>query len=247
MTSPLAVVIMAAGKGTRMKSDLAKVLHPLGGKPMLEYVVRVSEKLSPEKIVVIVGHQAASVQEAMKNFNIAFALQEPQLGTGHAVMQTETALKNFDGDVIVLSGDAPLITAETLDRLLNFHRTKSAAATMLTATLSDPTGYGRVIRDATGDHVVRIAEQKDASESEKQVLEVNSGIYVFQKALLFAALKHIRNDNMQQEFYLPDVFKIFVAEGKTVAAMPVENINEIKGINTPEQLAEAEAALQTRI
>jgi UDP-N-acetylglucosamine pyrophosphorylase len=238
----LAIIIMAAGKGTRMKSDLAKVLHPLGGRPMLHEVLDTSQKLSPEKIVIIVGHQADSVKEATAGYAVSYALQSPQLGTGHAVMQAEPFLEDFTGDVIVLSGDVPLTKPETLRELIKTHHDRRATATVLTAILADPTGYGRVIRGEMFD-VIKIVEHKDATEKERQITEINSGIYVFDAKKLFAALKLIRNDNAQNEYYLPDVFKLFFHDGERIAAMTAKNFNEIRGINTPEQLKEAEDVL----
>ncbi|NTW50944.1 MAG: NTP transferase domain-containing protein, partial [Chlorobiales bacterium] len=239
----LAIAIMAAGKGTRMKSDLAKVLHPVCNRPMIEHVIETSQALHPDTIVLIVGHQAERVKEATEKFGVKFALQEPQLGTGHAVMQIEPVLKGFSGDIIILSGDVPLITKETLEKMLSLHRERGAVATVLTTTLDDPTGYGRVIRDASGQNVLKIVEHKDATEAERQINEINSGIYVFEKTALFDALSRIDNNNTQKEYYLPDVFKIFFAEGKKITALLSENFSEIRGINTVDQLAEAEAVL----
>lgn len=233
---------MAAGKGTRMKSDLAKVLHPLNRRPMVHYVLDTAFALNPEKVALIVGHQADAVKEATKLYRVDYALQSPQLGTGHAVMQAESALSDFEGDAMVLSGDVPLTQAKTLIALLNTHREKKAVATVLTAVLDDPTGYGRVIRGEQGD-VLKIVEHKDASAAEINIREINSGIYVFNKAKLFDALKQISNDNAQGEYYLPDVFKIFFSNGERIAAVSALDFNEIRGINTPEQLKEAEAIL----
>ncbi|MCS6988086.1 MAG: sugar phosphate nucleotidyltransferase [Chloroherpetonaceae bacterium] len=241
----LAIVIMAAGKGTRMKSDLAKVLHLLNRRPMIHYVLDVALELRPEKIIVVVGHQAEAVKAATQGYRVEYALQEPQLGTGHAVMQAEPALERFEGDVVVLSGDAPLAKADTLSMLLDAHREKNAVATVLTAILDDPTGYGRVIRNAQGD-VAKMVEHKDASPAERAVKEINSGVYVFDKRKLFGALKRITNDNAQKEYYLPDVFNVFLAEGERVAAVVAPNFDEIRGVNTPEQLREAEAILLAR-
>jgi UDP-N-acetylglucosamine pyrophosphorylase len=241
----LAVVIMAAGKGTRMKSDLPKVLHPANGRPVVEYVIEKSLSLKPESIVLIIGHQAELVRQATADSPVSYALQQPQLGTGHAIMQTEPLLKDFDGEVIILSGDAPLVTTLTLRELLAFHRLHQAVATVLTADMDDPTGYGRIIRDHGGDEVLRIVEQKDASEEEKAVTEINSGVYVFDARELFAALKGITNTNAQQEYYLTDVFGICFGRGLKVCAFKVGDPNEIRGINTPEQLHEAELLLQT--
>jgi UDP-N-acetylglucosamine pyrophosphorylase len=241
----LAVVIMAAGKGTRMKSDLPKVLHTANGRPVVEYVIEKSLSLEPESVVLVVGHQADLVRQATSRFPVAYALQQPQLGTGHAVMQTGPILKGFDGEVIILSGDAPLFTKRTLRELLDFHRSRNAVATVLTADIDDPTGYGRVIRNNDGAEVLRIVEQKDATDEEKAVTEINSGVYVFDAHELFAALEGITNSNAQQEYYLTDVFGICFGKGLKVCAFKVGDPNEIRGINTPEQLHEAELLLQT--
>ncbi|MFZ4526346.1 MAG: sugar phosphate nucleotidyltransferase [Chlorobium sp.] len=240
----LAVIIMAAGKGTRMKSDLAKVLHRANGRALVEYVLDTALSLEPEKIVLIVGHQAELVKEATVQYRIVAALQEPQLGTGHAVMQTEALLNDFNGEVLILSGDAPLVNAETLQKLIAFHRSSHAAATVLTAELDDPTGYGRVIRVLNSDRVLKIVEQKDASEEELAVREINSGVYVFDTHMLFEALGKINTNNAQQEYYLTDVFGICFQCGKKVCAFKTDNSEEILGINTPEQLVEAERLLR---
>jgi len=242
----LAIAIMAAGKGTRMKSTLPKVLHQAQGKPMIVHVLNTSKTLNPEKIVLIVGHQADMVKEATASFNADYALQSPQLGTGHAVMQAEAALKAFEGNVVILSGDVPLVTAKTLQSLISQHEATQAVATVLTAELDDPTGYGRVIRDASGGDVLKIVEHKDASDEERQIQEINSGIYVFEKASLFDALSRIDNNNTQSEYYLPDVFKIFFADGKKVTALKTGDFNEIRGVNTKEQLTEVDAVLNAR-
>jgi len=237
----LAVIVMAAGKGTRMQSELPKVLHPALGRPLIDYVLETAQALNPEKIVVVVGHQAELVMQATAQFPITFARQEPQLGTGHAVMQTENQLKDFDGEVLILSGDAPLVSAKTLRDLTALHRATGAVATVLTAELDEPTGYGRIIRQQ--EKVLKIVEQKDASEVERSVKEINSGVYVFSAKPLFEALGNITTKNAQQEYYLTDVFGIFFAQGKKVSAFQTENANEIVGINTPVQLLEAERLL----
>ncbi|TNJ39098.1 UDP-N-acetylglucosamine pyrophosphorylase [Chlorobaculum thiosulfatiphilum] len=239
----LSIVIMAAGKGTRMKSDLPKVLHEANGKPLVAYVIEKSRALDPGKIVLIVGHQAELVQAATADFPVDYALQEPQLGTGHAVMQSEPLLKDFEGEVVILSGDAPLFTERTLRELIDFHRSRQAVATVLTAEMADPTGYGRIIRNGGGEEVLKIVEQKDATEAEKAVSEINSGVYVFNAAELFSALHSITNKNAQGEYYLTDVFGICFGKGKKVCAFKVADPNEIRGINTPEQLREAEQLL----
>jgi len=239
----LAVIIMAAGKGTRMHSDLPKVLHKANGKPLVEYVLDTSNALDPEKIVLIIGHQAEMVKEATADFKVIAALQEPQLGTGHAVMQANNALRNFEGEVLILSGDAPLVTLNSLQQLIAFHRAQNAVATVLTADLADPSGYGRVIRHNNSDIVLKIVEHKDATEEERAVREINSGIYLFNTPVLFQALGEITTNNAQNEYYLTDVFGICFKSGKRVCAFKTENPDEIVGINTPEQLREAEAIL----
>ncbi|EAT59194.1 sugar phosphate nucleotidyltransferase [Chlorobium ferrooxidans] len=239
----LAVIIMAAGKGTRMHSDLPKVLHRANGKPLVEYVLDTANALDPEKVVLIVGHQAEQVKQATAGYALIAALQKPQLGTGHAVMQAKEALRNFDGEVLILSGDAPLVTLRSLQQLIAFHRSRSAVATVLTADLADPSGYGRVIRHNKSDIVLKIVEHKDATEEERAVSEINSGIYLFDAAVLFTALGEITTNNAQHEYYLTDVFSICFKSGKRVCAFKTGNPDEILGINTPEQLKEAEAIL----
>ncbi|MEI6756419.1 MAG: UDP-N-acetylglucosamine pyrophosphorylase [Chlorobium sp.] len=239
----LAVIIMAAGKGTRMQSELPKVLHPANGRPLIEYVLDTASLLDPEKIVLIIGHQAELVKKAVAAYPVTTALQEPQLGTGHAIMQAEANLGNFEGEVLILSGDAPLVKASTLQKLIAFHRSANATATVLTAELGDPTGYGRVIREKQSDSVLKIVEQKDASEEERAVREINSGVYAFNASLLFKALRQIGTNNAQKEYYLTDVFGICFQNGQKVCAFRTDNPDEIIGINTPEQLIEAERLL----
>ena len=239
----LAIIIMAAGKGTRMQSELPKVLHQANGRPLINYVLDTAAALDPAKTVLIVGHQAELVKEATARYQVIAALQEPQLGTGHAIMQAESHLSDFDGEVLILSGDAPLVNEKTLQKLIVFHRSKNGAATVLTAELDDPTGYGRIIRQQNSDGVLKIVEQKDASKEELAVREINSGVYVFNAKLLFDALGRINTNNAQKEYYLTDVFGICFQSGKRVYAFKTENPDEILGINTPEQLMEAEQLL----
>lgn len=238
-------IIMAAGKGTRMKSDLAKVLHPLNGQPMIHYVIQLARDLGSHRVIAVIGHQKERVKETLKNERIEFAIQEPQLGTGHAVMQTENLLENYDGSVLVLSGDVPILTHDTMKKLIALHKEESAVATVLTTHMPDPTGYGRVIRNADGS-VRKVVEHKDATEEEKKIREINSGIYMFQSQDLFHALKKINSNNAQNEYYLPDVLKVFIDEGKKVCAYITEDYREISGINTVEQLKEAEDILNSK-
>jgi UDP-N-acetylglucosamine pyrophosphorylase len=245
----LATVILAAGKGTRMNNpNIAKVMFHLNGRPMIDSVVRLAVKLKSDKIIVVVGHHKDMVMNYITQ-NIApdveFAIQERQLGTGHAVMQTEPLLKNFDGDILVLSGDVPLLTVSTMKKVLNHHYQTDAVATILTAEIDDPTGYGRIIRNPDGS-VDRIVEHKDASEKERKIREINSGIYVFKKEPLFKALKHITPNNVQGEYYLTDVFYYFSHHNMKISALRAENWDEIHGINTIEQLKKAQEILQKR-
>lgn len=243
--STLSTVIMAAGKGTRMKSDLPKVLHPLNGRAMVHYVIDVAEQLNSEKIVLIVGHKRELVKEECKERPVDFAVQDPQLGTGHAVQQTEPFFRDYGGDILVLSGDVPLLTAHTLREMVAGHHNSGATATLLTARLEDPSGYGRIIRDDRG-HVEAIVEHKDANAEQLKIDEINVGIYMFKARALFDALKRVKNDNAQGEYYLPDVIPMFLAEGKTVNAVVAKSFDETRGINTIEQLKEAEAILNKR-
>jgi len=241
--SDFVTLIMAAGKGTRMKSDLPKVLHKINGRPMVHYVIDLAKKLHSEKIILIIGHKKELVEQACADMGVEFVVQSPQLGTGHAVQQAEPLLKDFPGDVLVLSGDVPLLTDQTLRMLLESHQKSGAVATLLTSELDDPTGYGRIIRDETG-FVKKIVEHKDAGPEELKVNEINVGIYVFRSPDLFAALKQIDNNNAQGEYYLPDVIPLFIRDGKKVNAVKTPNFDETRGINTVEQLKNAETIIQ---
>lgn len=245
---PLAAVIMAAGQGKRMKNpDKAKVMHELAGTPLVGRVVALARELGCDPVVVVVGHQRESVITYLHALDdsVCIAVQSEQLGTAHAVLTTEEALADFEGDVIILSGDAPMTRPSTLRAALALHREHDAAVTVLTAVLPDATGYGRVIRDEAGA-IVRIVEHKDASEEERAVREINSGIYVFDHALLFDALHRVGNDNTQGEYYLPDVFAIFQSEGRVMVPCVVDDVDEIRGVNTIEQLEEMEKLFTRR-
>ena len=248
MYRDLAVVIMAAGKGTRMKNpDMAKVMYTVNGKPMVEHVVDLALSLDSAKTVVIVGWQKESVIAHCANSGkpVICVEQSPQLGTGHAVMQAETELVDFTGDVLVLSGDVPLLSRATVLTLLQHHRTTGAAATVLTAMLDDPTGYGRILR-GPGGAVVGIVEEKDANAEQRQIREINSGIYVFDRERLFDGLHHITPDNAQNEYYLTDVFRYFWRHRHPVHAECSSDYLELRGVNTFEQLEEARAVLAGR-
>jgi UDP-N-acetylglucosamine diphosphorylase/glucosamine-1-phosphate N-acetyltransferase len=199
----LHVVVLAAGKGTRMRSSLPKVLHPAAGLPLIDHILRTAESLGPTSIVIVVGHEAEQLQQAIgKRLGLAFASQEPQLGTGHALLQTEPILRGARGTLLLLSGDVPLLGRETLQRLVQTHEAQSAAATVLTAVVDNPSGYGRIVRES--GEIVAIVEDKDATPAERQIGEINSGVYAFDLGPLFEALRSIGSANAQGEYYLPE-------------------------------------------
>jgi bifunctional UDP-N-acetylglucosamine pyrophosphorylase/glucosamine-1-phosphate N-acetyltransferase len=243
----VAAVILAAGKGTRMKSGMVKVLHPAAGRPMISWVVDVARAAGAAPVVLVVGHQADAVRTAFLDAaDIRCAMQEEQLGTGHAVACARDELAGFKGTVLILCGDTPLLRAETLQGLIAFHRENGAALTVLTAVMEDPHGYGRVVRDA-GGRVLRIVEQKDASPEEQAVCEINSGIYCMEADFLFANIDSISSDNAQQEFYLTDMISIAVKYGRTCLGRCTDDAAEIMGVNDRAQLAEASQFLRRRI
>jgi UDP-N-acetylglucosamine diphosphorylase/glucosamine-1-phosphate N-acetyltransferase len=244
-SSPLAIVIIAAGKGTRMRSPLAKVLHPLAGRPLITHVLDVAASLAPQQIVVIVGHQADAVRQVCAPYGVACVLQEPQLGTGHAVAQAEAVLADFLGDVLILYGDVPLVQPDTLRALWETHQRQQATLTVLTALLDNPTGYGRIVRDSAG-RIARIVEERDASAAEKALREINSGVYCLQAPFLFPALHQVGRGNAQGEQYLTDVVAIAVAEQRRVADLTVADAYEVCGVNTPDELTQLETWLQQR-
>ncbi|MBA4535552.1 bifunctional UDP-N-acetylglucosamine diphosphorylase/glucosamine-1-phosphate N-acetyltransferase GlmU [Bacillus aquiflavi] len=238
-------IILAAGQGTRMKSKLYKVLHPVCGKPMVQHVVDQVSQLKINKIVTIIGHGAEKVK-AQLGESVEYALQEEQLGTAHAVMQAKEILKDRDGVTIVVCGDTPLIKSETMEALFNHHEKMSASATILTVLTKDPEGYGRVIRNSEG-LVERIVEQKDATIEEQKINEINTGTYCFDNKSLFAALNEVSNENAQSEYYLPDVIEILRQQGKVVTAFQTEDYEETLGVNDRIALAEAERIMKERI
>lgn len=238
-------VILAAGQGTRMKSKLYKVLHPVCGKPMLAHIVDEVKKLNTTEIVTIVGHGADKVKEEIGP-SVSYAIQSEQLGTAHAVMQAREQLAYKQGVTLVVCGDTPLITKETMERLIDHHEQMKAKATILTAEADNPTGYGRIIRDKDG-HVQRIVEDKDASEEEKQVKEINTGTYCFDNEYLFTALTKVDNHNAQGEYYLPDVIEILQKQNEVVAAYKTDDFEETIGVNDRVALSQAEAIMRRRI
>ena len=241
--TPLHLVVLAAGKGTRMKSRLPKVLHSAAGLPLIEHVLRTAGRMSPASIVIVVGHQAEAVRAALQSWpGITFAVQEPQLGTGHALLQTEAALAGASGTVILLSGDVPLLEAETLTRLVDHHLETGAAATVLTAVVPDPAGYGRIER--TGGRMTGIVEDRDASPAQRAIREINSGIYAFDILPLFDALRQIGSANAQGEYYLPDLVRIYRDRGLGVEAVTLDDPEEILGVNSRKELAQVAQSLR---
>ena len=250
---PLSAVVLAAGEGTRMRSRVPKVLHPLCGRPMLLHVIDTLVELPLERIVVVVDHQAETVTKTLHDLlvtdiRVEFVEQRQQRGTGDATSVALTAFSDAvdDDDVIVLSADIPLLRADTLAVLATEHRLADAAATLITAELDDPTGYGRIVRDARGA-VERIVEQTDANPEELAIREVNPSIYCFRRAFLAPALRRVSPENSQGEYYLTDVVEVLRSTGHTVLAVPAADATETLGVNDREQLAAAEALLRERI
>ena len=238
-------VILAAGQGTRMKSKLYKVLHPVCGKPMVEHVIDHIGSLDVERIVTVVGHGAELVKETLGEKS-EYVLQAEQLGTAHAVQQAEPILGELEGTTLVVCGDTPLIRPETMQALFAHHEAQNAKVTILTAVTETPTGYGRIIRDASGQ-VSQIVEQKDATLQQQLVKEINTGTYCFDNKALFEALKQVKNDNVQGEYYLPDVIEILQKQGEIVSAFVTDNFDETLGVNDRFALSQAEELMRARI
>lgn len=239
----LGIIILAAGKGKRMKSTFPKLLHQVAGVPMIKHVVTTASQLNPEIVVTIVGQGKEKVKEVLKGFDLVFVEQREQLGTGHAVRQAEKEFAGFTGNLLILSGDVPLITQMTLDKLLQMHYVSSVAATVLSAIFENPSGYGRIILNGEG-LLDRIVEEKDCTTELQTIQEVNAGIYVFDPQLLFLHLSNLVCDNRQKEYYLPDVIPLLRKSGHRVAIEQVNDIHEVAGVNTREQLIEINRILE---
>ena len=234
-------IVLAAGKGTRMKSDRSKVMHTIIDRSMLAYIIDALRAVSVQRIVVIVGYQAESIKEAFPN--VEFALQQPQLGTGHAVMQA-TQLKDEDGDTLIINGDGPCIQPETLEKL--FQTNQDASLTLLTSVLDDGAHYGRIVRDENS-HVQAIVEAKDCTEEQKKICEINAGMYCFKNRDLFDNLDKLTTNNAQNEYYLTDLVKILANQGKVVKGLVVEDRDEVMGINDCVELHKAYEWMRNRI
>lgn len=245
LSADIHIVILAAGKGTRMKSGLPKVLHRAAGLSLIEHVLQTADSLRPASVVAVLGHEADRVRQALgARPGLGFALQEPQLGTGHALLQAEPALHGAKGTVVLLSGDVPLLRPATLGSLVQQHETTGAAATVLTAEVPAPDGYGRVVRQQ--GRIAAIVEHKDASAAEREIREINSGIYAFEAGGLFQALREIGSANAQGEYYLPDLVRIYRSRGLTVETVKLEDPREILGVNSRKELAEVTTILKER-
>ena len=241
----VSAIILAAGKGTRMKSRLPKVLHCVCGKPMLSHVILAASKAGVGSNIVVIGHEADLVKETVGT-GVEWVYQLEQLGTGHAVMQAESLMAGFDGNVLILCGDTPLISSEALAKLIETHVNQENVVTVLTAIMENPTGYGRIVRDNVGQ-VQGIVEHQDASAEQLSICEINTGIYCFQASKMFAGLKQINPANAQGEYYLTDVLAVQKAKGDRVGAVIIEKPQETMGINNRVQLAEAELAMRQKV
>jgi bifunctional UDP-N-acetylglucosamine pyrophosphorylase/glucosamine-1-phosphate N-acetyltransferase len=239
---------MAAGQGTRMHSDLVKVLHPLNGLPMVSYVLKLCRSLGVKRTLVVIGYQAERMREALAPLarGVEFVVQAEQRGTAHAVLQAEAALQGFDGDVLVINGDVPLLTEALLERLVATHVKARAHATLVTTRLPNPRGYGRVLRDRRGGFRT-IVEEVEATPAERRVTEINAGIYCFRAPRIFAALHRVKPSTVKKELYLPEVLPIIKKAGGRIATVLAEDPCEVLGINTRAELAEANTVLRRRI
>jgi len=240
MNKELRVIILAAGKGTRMNSDLPKVLHKLQGKALIDYVIDESELLDPKEIILVVGFKKEQVIKHTKNrIHLKYATQVEQLGTGHAVLQTKELLKNKKGHILILYGDVPNIKASTLMPIVEDHISNNRDLTLITAEIDDPSGYGRIIRDNNGN-LLKIIEEKDCNDNEKKIKEWNPGIYIFKTKEVFRILNSIKTNNASKEYYLTDAIGLAQQSNMQIKAIKIANSDEVIGINTTDQLKELE-------
>ena len=244
-------MVLAAGKGERLRSGKAKVLHELNGWPMLRYVLAATTTLPAKERVVVIGHQGERVREEFQGFGVTFVEQREQRGTGHALLQTEPVLRDRGGELLILPGDLPLLQPAVLEKFLEFHRDANGKFSLLSAVVPDPRGYGRVVRDSEGGsgRVLRIVEERDATPEEREIKEINSGIYLIRNdELLWEGLRGLRADNAQGEYYLTDLVEFYIAEGEPVRALALigAEAEAVLGVNSRAELAQAEAVLRRR-
>ena len=244
MTPKKAAIILAAGKGKRMKSDLPKVLHTIAGKPLILHLLETLTRLDFDKTVVVIGHKGEQVIEAVKDFDVEFVWQKEQLGTGHAVLMAKELFEDYDGNVMVAAGDVPFLSAESITMLFDTHIKNGAAATCLSAEFDKPKGYGRIIRKQGTEILLDIIEEKDADEETRKIKEINSGTFCFDSRSLFSVLDKVGNDNAQKEHYLTDTIRLLNSAGLDCAVVKTPHPVEVKGINSVEELRELEKAIK---
>ncbi len=247
MSHKRAAIVLAAGKGKRMKSDLPKVLHTIHGRPMVSILLDTLIRLKFDKIVVVIGHKGEMVQDALASYPVEFAWQREQHGTGHAVMMTKDQMASFEGTTLVAAGDVPFLSEAAINNLFATHTRNHAVATCLSAIFPDATGYGRIIRDGNSDRLKEIIEHKDASEEVRKIREVNSGTFCFDNRKLFEVIEQIGNTNAQGEYYLTDAVKILHNNGLVVSVVAASDPNEVQGVNDTEQLAQLESLYGNRL
>ncbi len=241
----LAIIILAAGKGTRMKSNKAKVLHDVFFEPMIHHVIKAVQPLAADRSIVMVGHQKDTVEEALSGFDLVCVEQKEQNGTGHAVLCAEESLRDFSGTVLILCGDSPLMMTEQLAEMLEVHAARNSVLTIVTTVLENPANYGRIISDVSGN-VTGIVEEKDASDRQRSIKEINAGIYCVEEKFLFSALKQVTTDNSQQEMYLTDIVAIAVQRGFSVQKYEHPFPDHVLGVNSRVELSKAHRELQAR-
>lgn len=232
-----AAIILAAGKGVRMKSDLPKVLHRIGGRSIISLLLDTLVPMAFDKLVVVVGYRGELVERELASYPVQTVWQHEQLGTAHAVRMAEEVLADFQGTTLVAAGDVPFLSRSAIESLFDVHQRTSAVATCLSAWFNDPAGYGRIVRDGESDILKEIVEHKDASEETRRIREINTGTFCFDNRQLFAAIKEIDNENVQREYYLTDAIKILYGKGLRVSVVAADDPDELRGINSAEQLA----------